>query len=97
MLSKLGIVEEECDESIFWLEVLADSRLSDNPSIDPLCREANEILAMTVASIRTLKTGRNVGQPARQAMNCSEEESCRPPASKEAPRESEIRNPRSEI
>lgn len=56
MLSKLGIVEEEADETIFWLNMLVDARKAEQKRCAPLVNEANEILAMTVASIKTLRS-----------------------------------------
>ena len=51
-LAKLGIVEEEADETAFWLTVLADSGLMEKDRLEPLMCEANEITAMVVASIK---------------------------------------------
>ena len=51
--AKLGIVEEEADEVVYWLELLSGSGLVKSKRLDNLRREANEILAMVVASIRT--------------------------------------------
>ena len=56
MLAKLAIVEEEADETAHWLEMLRDSNTVPAQATDPLIREANEITAMTVASIRTLRS-----------------------------------------
>ncbi len=55
MLAKLAIVEEEADETVHWLEVLRDSRSIPEEAANPLIAEANEITAMTVASIKTLR------------------------------------------
>ena len=55
VVAKLAIVEEEADESVYWLELLVDSHLVDEEAIRPILREANEIVAMTVASKKTLK------------------------------------------
>ncbi|UCF32651.1 MAG: four helix bundle protein [Phycisphaerales bacterium] len=54
-VAKMGIVEEECDESVYWLELLADSGLMKADRLSDLAREANEILAMTVASIKSAR------------------------------------------
>ena len=56
VVAKLAIVEEEADESLYWLEIIVDSKLMDEEMIRPLMQEANEILAMTVASKKTLKS-----------------------------------------
>ena len=54
-LSKLAIVEEEADESLYWMEVLIDAGLVPERQLDALMQEGDEILAMTVASIKTLR------------------------------------------
>ena len=55
MLAKLGIVEEEADESVYWLELLGDAELVKLHLLRDLIREYNEILAITVASQKTLR------------------------------------------
>lgn len=54
-VSKLGIVLEEADESLFWLELLGDSGVTQNDKIAPLLREADELVSIFVASLRTAK------------------------------------------
>jgi four helix bundle protein len=55
VLAKLAIVEEEADETVYWLELLIEGKIvSEKRVADPL-KETNEILAMTVASIKTLR------------------------------------------
>jgi four helix bundle protein len=56
-INKMGIVEEEADESVFWMELLVDSGVIGEQLLKGLLIEANEILAMTVASINTAKRG----------------------------------------
>jgi four helix bundle protein len=58
MLAKFAIVEEETDETLFWLELLVDSDTVPAAAVADLAAEADEILAMTVASIRTLRSRR---------------------------------------
>jgi four helix bundle protein len=53
--AKLGIVEEEADECVYWLELLQEIGAAPPTVLVPLLREANEIVAMTVASIRTAR------------------------------------------
>lgn len=55
-ISKLGNVEEECDESIYWMELLIDSGKMKASRLSPLMKEANEILAMIVASLNTARS-----------------------------------------
>ena len=54
-LAKMGIVEEEADESVYWLELLEEVELVAAGRLHELIREANEIVAMVVASIRTAR------------------------------------------
>ena len=57
-IAKMGIVEEETDETAFWLELLEECRLAPPARLAPLSQEAGELLAITVASIRTARMGR---------------------------------------
>jgi four helix bundle protein len=54
MISKLSIVEEEADESAFWLELIGDHRLLNPQKVAALHQEAGELTAIMVASRRTL-------------------------------------------
>jgi len=58
VISKLGDVEEEADESLYWMELLIDAGIVTERKLRNLMNEINEILAMTVASIRTMR-GKN--------------------------------------
>ena len=55
MISKLAIVEEEADETVYWLELLAESGLVPTAVLEDLISEYDAIVAMTVASIKTLR------------------------------------------
>ena len=54
-ISKLGIVEEETDESAYWLEVLTEAGILPAGATEGLIKEANEILSIVVSSIKTAK------------------------------------------
>ena len=54
-IAKMGIVEEEADESIYWMEILIESGIVKKEVADRLMCEGNELLAITVASIKTAK------------------------------------------
>jgi len=54
-ISKLAIVEEEADETLFWLELIKEMSISKDPVIDLLMKEGNEIVAIIVSSIKTVK------------------------------------------
>jgi four helix bundle protein len=53
--AKMGIVEEEADESVFWMEMLIDAKLVKCELLAALIQEAHEIVSMTVASIQTAR------------------------------------------
>ncbi len=55
MIHKLSIVEEEADESLLWMELLVESDQIKVSRLSALMTEGSEILAMTVASIKTLR------------------------------------------
>jgi four helix bundle protein len=55
VIAKLGIVEEEADESLSWMELLVEAGLLPEAKLQDLMAETHEIIAMTVASIRTLR------------------------------------------
>jgi four helix bundle protein len=55
MINKMKIVEEESDETMYWLEILAEAGLVPQEQVADAYKETNEILAMTVASIKTLR------------------------------------------
>lgn len=54
-ISKMGMVEEECDETIFWIESAIALELIKKELVEDLLIESNELLAITVASINTAK------------------------------------------
>lgn len=54
-ISKLGIVLKETDETLFWLELLEDSGVAPPDKTAPLLIEANELVSIFVASLRTAK------------------------------------------
>src|SRR4030042_3347418 len=54
-ISKMGIVEEEADETIYWMELLVESELIHKDEVIRLIDEANQILAITISSIKTAR------------------------------------------
>lgn len=54
-ISKMGTVEEEADETMYWMELIAESGLMNENLVTTLYQEADEILAMVVASIKTAR------------------------------------------
>lgn len=55
MINKMKIVEEESDETEYWLELLVEAGLAPQDQISGIYKETDEILSMTVASIKTLR------------------------------------------
>jgi four helix bundle protein len=52
-ISKINIVEEECDETLFWLEVIVESNLLKKEKLLYLLKEADELTAIFIASGKT--------------------------------------------
>ena len=72
MISKLAMVEEESDECLFWLDMLKESNRCPQSRMEPLEGEANEIVSIVVASIRTLRNrtdGSSVCNPKSKFQN----------------------------
>lgn len=57
-IAKMGIVEEEADETLYWMELLVQGEMVEANRSRDLMQEANELLAITVASIRTARIGK---------------------------------------
>jgi four helix bundle protein len=53
--SKLGLVVEEADETLFWLELLVDAGIAPRGQISAPLDEANQLVSIFVASLRTAK------------------------------------------
>ena len=57
-IARMGIVEEEADETLFWLELLEESGLVPAAKLTAIKREVDELIAITVASIKTARRNR---------------------------------------
>lgn len=57
-IAKLGIVEEEADEAAYWLEILIEAKMIPRVRVENLLKEANELVAIVVASLNTVKKTR---------------------------------------
>ncbi|MGL4421709.1 MAG: four helix bundle protein [Gemmataceae bacterium] len=86
-LAKLGIVEEEVDETAYWIELLIEMKLFSDDRLTPLLRESQELTAIVVATIRSTQSQQ------REAV----EKVPRPPQEPAFRLQSEIRNLKSEI
>ena len=54
-IAKIGIVEEEADESTFWLDITPETKNASIELTDPLLREARELTAIFTAANKTAK------------------------------------------
>ena len=57
-IAKMGIVEEEADETIYWIELLIDAGLMKRERVAGLLDEANQIVALVVSSIKTARSNK---------------------------------------
>ena len=58
MISKLELALQELDETIYWFELLIDAEIIPARRLKPLMEEANEIMAILVTSVQTVKRRR---------------------------------------
>ena len=58
-INKLKIVEEETDETMFWIEVLNESEIISKDKTEKLYKELDEILSIVVSSINTSRSKSN--------------------------------------
>lgn len=56
--SKMGIVEQELDETLLWLELLVESDVVPETKMKELVAESDELIRIVVASIKTSKKGK---------------------------------------
>jgi four helix bundle protein len=54
-ISKMEIVLEEADETLYWLEIIAEKQWIDKSIIDSVWKEGNELTAIFVSSLKTVK------------------------------------------
>lgn len=54
-INKIKIVEEEIDETLFWLEIIDDINLVRNDDLTQLLNEAQQLVAIFVATLKTIK------------------------------------------
>ncbi len=57
-IAKIGIVVEEADETVFWIELLSETGIIAGERCGALLKEANELLAIFGSSLNTVKTNR---------------------------------------
>jgi four helix bundle protein len=65
-INKLRVVEEECDESLFWMELLVENKMVSASRLNGLMKEGDEILAIVVSSAKTARSSRNASMENRK-------------------------------
>ena len=58
-VAKIGIVEEEADESVFWLDIISETNNAEIEDVNPLLKEAKELTAIFTAASKTSKQNRD--------------------------------------
>jgi four helix bundle protein len=58
-ISKMGTVEEECDETMYWMELLVESGQLKPARVACLMKEADELLRIVIASTQTARRNAN--------------------------------------
>ena len=58
LISKLELALQELDETIYWFELLIEAEIISPKRLQPLMDEANELMAILVTSVRTVKRRR---------------------------------------
>jgi len=54
-ISKITVVEEECDETLFWLELIVEANLINKEKLVDIIKEADELTAIFTASGKTAR------------------------------------------
>jgi four helix bundle protein len=57
-IAKIGIVEEEADETTFWLDIIPETKNASREITEPLLKEARELTAIFTAASKTAKQNR---------------------------------------
>jgi four helix bundle protein len=57
-IARLGVVAEEADESVFWLEMIEESKMLNPKLLEEIMKEARELAAIFSASLKTARSNR---------------------------------------
>ena len=68
-IAKMKIVEEECDEALYWMDLLIESGQVEVTRLVDLISEANEILSLVVASLKTACSRTQIPDPQSSIVN----------------------------
>ncbi|HDZ21784.1 MAG TPA: four helix bundle protein [Phycisphaerae bacterium] len=74
-VAKLGIVEEELDECVYWMELIVEEGLVPDGQLKPLVKETDELLSIVVSSINTARRKSRAKSPSK---NNPQSEICNP-------------------
>ena len=58
-INNLKIVEEEADETLFWLEMIEETGIFSHGKLESLKTETNEVISMIVTSLKTLRSNQS--------------------------------------
>lgn len=56
-ISKLGVIEQELDETMLWFELLEESGIFSEERLEPILKESDELMRIVVAAIKSTKDG----------------------------------------
>ncbi len=62
MVDELKVVRDECNETIYWLDLLVETGLVTSYQVADVYKETNDILAEILSSIKTLRNGKAVNK-----------------------------------
>lgn len=54
-VEKMNVAEQQADQCIYWLELLVEADLAEKSIVEPLIKEAGEIISIAVSQISTAK------------------------------------------
>src|SRR6266542_4290785 len=96
-VSKMGTVEEECDETLYWIDLLVESGQIRQSRVAGLIKEGDELLALVVASINTARSRSQSASPDPQPAMSPPQPATPTPQPAMAPPQSATPNPQSAI
>jgi four helix bundle protein len=59
-INKLSIALKECNETLYWLNILHDTEYMSNEQFDSMANDCQELLALLIASIKTTKQNKEI-------------------------------------
>jgi four helix bundle protein len=61
-IAKIGVAEEEADETLYWLELLLETHLAESKAVERLITEAGELVAILSAGRKTARIASRKGR-----------------------------------